>query len=315
VRLQHQHVESFGGGIDGGGQTGEPCPDYHQIVHLVLIDIGEPELLGNLQIGGLPQQEPSAHDQGGQVLRPHSKPLQQLLHARVGLNVEVGVRAAVPREELADPQRVRRVTRAHQDPVTLSVRDEECASLQERAQQELAQPGIGLHQREQRLPPKGEHLAILSSAGLHDRGMAEDQIDVSGELAGTLDGDRLLAPRHRLHDLRHGRGDAQPTLFPVEHRADGELAVEPRRGHFRTPLRPGGDVGLRLPDLGERRVDENLVTRDDGCRGIDVHELLPARRRRPDIRCLGGFQSESSHTALGGARAHASRVSSCACAP
>ncbi len=251
-------------------------------MHLAVLDrAAEPEALGDFQVGRPPQQKLPADDQGRKVLGPHSEPLEQVLHSLVGLDVEVRVRTAVAREELANPQRVPRVARAHQDRVALPVRDEEGAPLQERAQEEIAQLGVRLHHREQRLPPQREHLAILSGARLHHRGVAEDQVHVAGELAGTLDGDRFLAPGQRLHDLDASRED-HVEVDPG--RADLPEHLVPPDGPALSALRDARD--LRVVQLREQPVAISCL----GHRGEFLriaerdHNPAPARRRTESCR-------------------------------
>src|SRR5438067_2061056 len=57
----------------------------------------------------------------------------------------------------------------------------------------------------------------------------------------------------------------------MEDGPDGEVAVEAGGGDLGPPSGPRGDVGLRLPDDVEGRVDEDLVAGNDGCGRIDVH--------------------------------------------
>ncbi len=109
--LEHRRVEALGRRIDRRAQSGRTGSDHDEVVERVLERPPDPERLGQLPIRGIAQDElaPGHHRRLGLA---HPEPLQQLVHLRVGLQVEPGERHPVPREEVEDAQGVARVARA-----------------------------------------------------------------------------------------------------------------------------------------------------------------------------------------------------------
>ena len=135
-----------------------------------LIDgVVEPEALGDLLIARVAQHGVAAADQHGHVGGADMKPIEQLLRLGVAIEIDVRVRMAVARQELLHPQRAGAMRRADHDDVAEAARDQLDAAQDERPHEDLAQLGVGLHQREQLLAIEFDHLAGLGDVRPHQR--------------------------------------------------------------------------------------------------------------------------------------------------
>jgi hypothetical protein len=75
------------------------------------------------------------------------KLVQQLLDARVAVEIDVGVRMAVARQELPHAERSRAVIRAEEDDVSDPVSDQLHPAKDEGPHDDLAKLAVGLHER------------------------------------------------------------------------------------------------------------------------------------------------------------------------
>ena len=110
------------------------------------IGLVEAEAVGDLRVGRIPQHRVAAADQHRNVGGVDVKPIEQLLRVGIAIEIDVVERMAVARQELLDPQRAGAVRRADHDDVAEVARDQLEAAKDERAHQDLAQLGVGLHQ-------------------------------------------------------------------------------------------------------------------------------------------------------------------------
>jgi ketosteroid isomerase-like protein len=80
---------------------------------------------------------------------------------------------------------------------------------------------------------------------------------------------------------------------PTEHRADVQRAVGLSAVNVGLPRRPHNYVSLNVPDGLDGRRDQDLVSRDNRCPGVDVHRhVLPSRDKsqcRPSNPSTGNF--------------------------
>ena len=119
----------------------------------------------------------------------------------VAIEIDVGERVAVAREELLDAQRARGVRRADQHDVADAVRDQLDAAEDERAHQDLAQLGVGLHQAsscsrvELDRPRPARWRARAPASG------GRDHVRLAGELARPVHGHQRVAQAGRPDDL------------------------------------------------------------------------------------------------------------------
>ena len=109
------------------------------------------------------QHDLAAADQHRHVGDVDAEAIEQLLDVGVAIEIDVGVGMAVAGEELLDAQRAGAVHRADEDDVAEAVRDQLDAAQDERAHQDLAELGVGLHQRQQVFAIELDHLARLAA--------------------------------------------------------------------------------------------------------------------------------------------------------
>ena len=123
------------------------CTDDYQVAHLGGVErIVQPQALCNLPVGRIPQHELSSANQNGDFLHCHGEPIEELLRARVAIQVDVGVRMSVARQESSNPQRIRAMFRPGDDDVAEAVCDQFHSSQDEGAHQDAAEFGIALDQ-------------------------------------------------------------------------------------------------------------------------------------------------------------------------
>jgi hypothetical protein len=100
------------------------------------------------------------------------KPVEQVLHVGVMVEIDIGVGIAVAREKFLDAQRPGAVIGTEEHHVAETARDQFHAPQDERAHDNFAQLGIGLHQRQQLLAVEFDHLAGLDRAQPQQRAPA-----------------------------------------------------------------------------------------------------------------------------------------------
>ena len=151
-RLEHQHVEAFGGGIHRRRQAGRSGADDHHVAQVCLVDdLVETQTVRDLLVGRIFQRRSVATDDHGHVVDGHVKPIEQVLRAGLALEVDVLIGMAVPRQELLDSKRARRMIGSNQHDIADALRDQLHPAEDERPHQDFAQLAVGLHQRQQML--------------------------------------------------------------------------------------------------------------------------------------------------------------------
>ena len=128
------------------------------------------------------------------------KVIQELLRLGVLIEVDVMERMAVPRQKLLDPKRARAVHRAVDDDVPEVASDQLRTPEDERAHQDLAQLGVGLHERKQLLARELDHFGRRAHTQARHRSAARDHVRFARELSGVVsDDERLAAVDRRQH--------------------------------------------------------------------------------------------------------------------
>ena len=87
------------------------------------------------------------------------KPVQQLLNVGVAVEIDIGIRMAVARQELLDPERAGAIIRANEHDIAEPVRDQLHSAHDESAHDQLAEFAVGLHQRQQLFTIQLDHFA------------------------------------------------------------------------------------------------------------------------------------------------------------
>ena len=132
----------------------------------------------------------------------HAELLEQVLHLRVGLQVEPGERHAVLRQEVADPEGVLRIARAdHAQAREVSRLAQKLPAGDERLQDEVAEVRVMVDELPQRVGRYLVDFAIAAGNGADERRSAGQLRHVAGELAGSLDGDGFRRVAGFVHDL------------------------------------------------------------------------------------------------------------------
>ena len=244
ARLDDDAIEPFARGIDGGREPGLPGADDRHRPHLGRVDRRvEAEAKGDPAVRRVLEDHLAAAHEHGNVGDVDVKDVEERQEVRLGIGVDVRVRMAIAREELLHAQRAGGVLRADQHDVARVRRQQAHAAQDERAQHDLGQLGVGLHQRAQARPLDHDHARRAACAAADERTPARDHVDLAGERARRVHGDRMLGGRKRA-DARRMRDDdlageddhhrAVGLALIVDDLAIGErLLVTAKRPHAR----------------------------------------------------------------------------------
>ena len=123
------------------------------------------------------------------------KAIQQLLDIIVAFEIDVGVGVAVAGQELLDAQRAGGMHRPDEDDVAESLRDQLGAAQEERPHQDLAELGVGLHQREQVGAGQLDDGTRHGRPHPNQRPAARQHVGLAGELAGAEQRDQRVTGR------------------------------------------------------------------------------------------------------------------------
>src|ERR1700681_102455 len=146
MRVQHEDIEPFRRTINGRGQARWSRTDDHHVTDARLVDhLVQTETVRDLLIGRVPEDDVSTADHHRHILDGHAKPIEQLLYVRIAIEVDEGVWMPVARQEFFDAERTGRAQRADKYRVTKPTRDEFGPAQNERAHEDLAEFGVGLH--------------------------------------------------------------------------------------------------------------------------------------------------------------------------
>ena len=184
--------------------------------------------------------------------------LEQCVHARVAVDVEVDVRMPVAHQEGLEAQGIRRVARPDQHEAAHGIGDQVRAAEHEGAQEQLAQLGVGLHDVPEVRQVDLEQLGRAQRARADQAVPPGDHVHLPGELPGLVDGDPLLSRAGRARDLDASfqqhveRALGRAAL--VDHLARREPAPPPDREQARDLRR--GELREHLGEpLGRIRHD------------------------------------------------------------
>ena len=206
--LEHENVESLRRAVHRGRESGRSRADDHQVAQLGAIDrIVEAQAGGELLIGRIPQHIGATTDGHGDVGHADREAIEQVLDARVAVQVEVGVGMAVAGEELLDPEGPGTVHRSDEHDVAQAACDQLPPAQQEGAHEDLAQLAVGLHQREQMVAIDLDHFTRLDGADAPESAAPGQHGHFAGELPRPKRGHGFLGRTDRSHDLDQALGD------------------------------------------------------------------------------------------------------------
>ena len=142
---------------------------------------------------------------------------------------------AVAHQKLFDSKRTGGMCRSEEHDVTHTGRHQLNPAEDERAQQDLAELGIGLQQRQHLLPIELDHLARLGDAQPQDDGATRERVDLARELPRAENGDKGFGPGPKADDFEltgdnHKEGDGAVSRF-VEYGAGLNRAHLPVLGN------------------------------------------------------------------------------------
>ena len=110
--LEHHRAQPFRGAVDGRGQPGRSGADDDQVVDRLLERPADAERLGQLAVRGIAQEQLAAPGDDRRVRLGDAELLEQLVHLRIGLQIEPGEQHAILGQEVADAEGVLGVARA-----------------------------------------------------------------------------------------------------------------------------------------------------------------------------------------------------------
>jgi hypothetical protein len=195
----------------------------------------EPEALGDLPVGRVAQHGLAATHQHRHVERRDLEAIQQHLHVGVAVEVEVGIGMRIAGEEFLHPQRSGAVIRANDDGIADSLRDELHAAQDESPHEDLADLGVGLHQRQQVFAAHLDHFTGLADTGPHQRAAPGEHVDLARKLPRAEQGEPLFPARGGSEDLDLSRGDEKEGRHRIAGLVQHLAALWAAGGHARPP--------------------------------------------------------------------------------
>src|SRR6185295_17711826 len=140
------------------------------------------EAVRDLLVGRVPKDDVPTADHYRHILDRHPKPIEQLLDVRITIEVDEGVWMPVARQEFFDAEGTGRVQRADEYRVAKPPCDEFVPSQNERAHQDLAEFGVGLHEGKQLRACELEDLRRLGRQDSNRRTLSRQHAGLAREL-------------------------------------------------------------------------------------------------------------------------------------
>ena len=104
--FNYKHVQAFRCAVNRSGKSCGAGADYNQITQMSSIDrFVESETVGDLPISRITKNRLSAADHDRDVLHGNIKTIEQFLRVRILIEVDIGIRITIARQEFPDPQR------------------------------------------------------------------------------------------------------------------------------------------------------------------------------------------------------------------
>ena len=200
----------------------------------------KPRHVGDLLVARVAEHRVAAADQHRHVGDRDVEPIEQRLDVRIAIEIDVGVRVAVARQELLDAQRARRVRRSDEHDVAEAARDQLHPAQDEGAHQDLAELGVGLHERQQLVAIQLDHLARFAHAARKSAGRPEIMLASPVNWPGSWTTIDRFAGARRTDDLdlpgRHDEERHDLVARVHEHFARADLAYTTVRRNARDLL-------------------------------------------------------------------------------
>ena len=212
------------------------------MLHVRLIDsVVETQAGGDLLIRRVPQDGIAAADQHRHIRFTDMKTIEQLLCLAVMIEIDVGVRMPVARQELFHPQCGRAVHGSEEHGVAKSTRDQLDAPEDERSHEDLAQFGVGLHEGKEPCVVELDDFPRFDDTGPRQGAAACDHGRFAQELrraVGDDDGVGTSGGAPYLNLPRHDNEEGEVLVtqfdqhFSLRDRAAAPVRVDPR--HLRS---------------------------------------------------------------------------------
>jgi hypothetical protein len=220
-RLGREHVESLGGRVDRGRQSGRPGAHHDDVVDVLLAQcLGEPGAAGELFQRGPAVELPFPPHYERRRRRRYLELPQDRLGLAVGLQVEPLEGDQVPGGEVAEAVRLGREARADDGHADHATPEQQLPAHDERLDHRLAQIGHLVHRVPQLLGVEREDPAVLQHPPHDDDAPAGQGVHVAGELADPVHRDLSLALAGVRHDLdgplEHHEEPETPVAFAEE---------------------------------------------------------------------------------------------------
>ena len=264
-RVDRHRLESLGGAVDGGRESGGPRSHHQQVARRFQTraqDRGDTQTVGQLCVRGVSQQV-LAQEDDRRLLRAHAEFAQQGVGPRLLLEVHEVVRVAIPRHEHAQPPRVGRVARPDH-PGTGPDADQPRAPCEERPEHRLRQDGVGVQDIAKPVRGRLDHLPVVDHASRQVHPLARDQVHLAQESPLTVDGDDPLARLAGVAQDRDPAAEQHEEVVVIIALPEEDLALaDVPAGPDRLDQRDGVIAQLRERALGVERFGE-LAERDVG---------------------------------------------------
>ena len=212
--LDDQRGEALRGRVDGGGQSGRPRPEHHD-VECLLINLGaQAELVSDLRDRRGPQHAVGP-DQDRALLGPDSQPVEQRPALFVRVDVAPVERDQIALEQLTDREGIARRASSDQQLIAEALPQQPLAPRDHGAQEQVAQIcGTG-DQRAQGIGRYGQDPALLGDDAAGDHRLAGEHGDVRCEGPGLALGEVVIAVRLAVDDVDRPGQDHEEGRIPL----------------------------------------------------------------------------------------------------
>ena len=137
------------------------------------------------------------------------EPIEQRLHVGITVKVDVRIRMNVACQELLDTECPGAMSRADEDRIAESACDQLHPAKDERAHQDLADLGVGLHDRKQAFTIQLAHFARFAHLRPQQGTAAGEHVHFARKLAGTMHCHEFFARSRWANDLDLARDDEE----------------------------------------------------------------------------------------------------------
>ena len=206
--FDHEHVEAFGRGVHGRGQSRRTRADNDHIANQSFVNLRiQAQAVRHLLIAGILEHGFAAANQDRNFGNAHVELIEHLLHAVIFIEIEIGIGMPVASEKFFDTQSAGTMRRPDEHHVARVLGDQLQTAHDKCGHQDLAEIHIGLHQLLHGFAIKLDYFAGLAHARTDQGTPPGEHVHLAGELSGVMLHNGELALIGGLHDVEAAADD------------------------------------------------------------------------------------------------------------